>query len=306
MNDLHFEFEIDGKRIPAALTEPVGNKPEWCVVLVPGSGPSDIDGNFAEGGMWPGRTNVLRDLAHQIAEAGAACVRYSRSNMTTTDEIKARAFKRFDHRAKVVAQLCSVARERSGARYIAIAGHSEGSVVGSMVCVLHPEAQVDAYISLSGPAYRFYDLMLHGANRRAVNGVLQLGPMKMSLDLYRKAIEVARDGTPAPEELNSLPFGFHKMDPDSQDYLRGYDGVDNREMVAKIRQPVLIVQGGADESGVWFENGVMLVECRRNSGHPTEQAFFSDLDHFYKRAGNESVDPRVAAAVVNWLRTCLS
>jgi pimeloyl-ACP methyl ester carboxylesterase len=226
--------------------------------------------------------------------------------MTTTDEAKAAAFKRFDHRAKVVAGLCAVASERSGARSIAIAGHSEGSVVGSMVCVLHPEANVTAYISLSGPAYRFYDLMLLGADRRAVNGVMQLGPMKMSLELYRKAVEVARYGTPPPEELNSLPFGFHKMDPDSQEYLRGYDAVDNREMIGKIPTPVLIVQGGADESGVWFENGELLVDCRRASALPTQQAFFSDLDHFYKRPSHESVDPRVATAIVDWLKVCRS
>src|SRR5262249_55445237 len=149
---------------------------------------------------------------------------------------------------------CRVARRHFPQTRIAVAGHSEGSVVGAMTCVRFPDAPVDAYISLSGPAYRFYDLMLRGAERRAVDGVLQLGPMKMPLDLYCKAVDVARRGTPPPEELNALPFGFHKMDPDSQQYLRDYDAVDNSEMVAQIPYPTLIVQGGADMS-VWFENG---------------------------------------------------
>lgn len=304
MKDTHFEFEVDGKRIPAALTVP-SNSPSWCVVLVPGSGPSDIDGNFPEGGMWPGRTNVLRDLATQFGERDVACLRYSRANMTTTDPEKALAFKRFEHRAAVVNELCKIARERSGAASIAIAGHSEGSVVGSMTSVLYPQAKVDAYISLSGPAYRFYDLMLRGAERRAVDGVLQMGPMKMPLALYHKAVMVAREGTAVPEELNELPFGFHKMDPDSQKYLRDYDAVDNREMIAQIGSPVLIVQGGADES-VWFENGELLVKSRRKSLFTTDHVFFSDLDHFYKKTGSESVDPRVATAVVDWLRVCRS
>ena len=306
MTEETFEFEVDGKRIPAALTRPDTLDPQWCVILVPGSGPSDIDGNYPEGGpyMWPGRTNVLRDLATHIAERGAACIRYSRTNMTTTNEEKARAFKRFDHRPNVVSNLCRIARERIPGSRIALAGHSEGSVVASMAC-LHATNKVDAYISLSGPAYRFYDLMLEGANRHSVNGVMQLGPMKMSLDLYRKAVDVARHGTPPPEELNSLPFGFHKMDPDSQEYLRGYDAVDNREMVSRVACPVLIVQGGADES-VWFENGTMLVESRRNSQHPTNRAFFPELDHFYKRKGDTSVDPQVATAIVDWLNVCLN
>jgi pimeloyl-ACP methyl ester carboxylesterase len=305
MKEELFEFEVDGKRIPTALTRPDAGNPQWCVILVPGSGPSDIDGNLPEGGMWPGRTNVLRDLAMQIAERGVTCIRYSRANTTTVDEERARAFKRFDHRAKVVADICRMARERVPGTRIALAGHSEGSVVGSMTCVLHPDAKVDAYISLSGPAYRFYDLMLRGADRRSVNGVMQLGPMKMSLDLYRKAVEVARYGTPPPEELNSLPFGFHKMDPDSQEYLRGYDAVDNSEMVAQVPCPVLIVQGDADES-VWFENGTALADSRRASGFPTSQAFFPELDHFYKGKDETSVDARVASAIVEWLKVCPS
>ena len=40
MNTVQLEFEIDGKRIPAALSAPAGGKADACVVLVPGSGPS--------------------------------------------------------------------------------------------------------------------------------------------------------------------------------------------------------------------------------------------------------------------------
>src|SRR5215471_2525888 len=43
MNETSFEFEVDGKKIPAAITQP-DSEVAWCVVLVPGSGPSDIDG----------------------------------------------------------------------------------------------------------------------------------------------------------------------------------------------------------------------------------------------------------------------
>jgi fermentation-respiration switch protein FrsA (DUF1100 family) len=144
--------------------------------------------------------------------------------------------------------------------------------------------------------------MLLGAERRSVDGVLQLGPMKMSLDLYRKAIEVARDDLPAPPELDALPFGFHKMDPDSRAYLRGYDAVDNSEVMAQISCPVLIVQGGKDQSGVWFENGEMLAEKCRGA----QTAYFPELDHFYKKEGSTEMDPSVARSIVDWLNVCRS
>ncbi len=93
------------------------------------------------------------------------------------------------------------------------------------------------------------------------------------------------------------------MDPDSQQYLRDYDAVDNSEMIAKVNCPVLIVQGGADMS-VWFENGELLAAARRQSPSSTESAFFPDLDHFYKKAGTDVVDERVSASIVDWLTRC--
>jgi alpha-beta hydrolase superfamily lysophospholipase len=305
VNERHLDFEVDGKRIPAAFTAPV-EPPDWCVVLISGSGPADIDGNYAEGGMWPGRTNVLRDMARHLAANGVACFRHGRTNLVTVDSTKAVAFKKFEHRVTVAAQACRIARELAGTgSRIAVAGHSEGSVVGSMLCVRRREVPVDAYISLSGPAYRFYDLMLHGAERRAVDGVMQLGPMRMSLELYRKAIDVARLGTPSNAELDALPFGFHKMDKESQEYLRGYDAVDNCAMIREVKCPTLVVQGGSDQS-VWFENGEALVEARQGSSSPTGKAFFPELDHFYKAAGAAEMDGSVATAIADWLKTCQS
>jgi fermentation-respiration switch protein FrsA (DUF1100 family) len=301
VKEKRIKFEIDGKRIPAALVEPEKEAPKWCVVLIAGSGPADIDGNYPDGGMWPGRTNVLLDFARHFAGRGVACFRYSRADMETVDQQKAIAFKRFDHRVVVAAEACRIARELVPSACLAVAGHSEGSVVGSMLCAMKAEACIGAFISLSGPAYRFYDLMLQGAERRSVGDVMQLGPIKMSLNLYRKAIGVARYGTPVPPELDALPFGFHKMDPDSLEYLRGYDAVDNSEVIARASCPVLIVQGGADES-VWFENGERLFEARRHSSTATSVAFFKELDHFYKPGKNTEMDPAVVASIVDWLR----
>jgi pimeloyl-ACP methyl ester carboxylesterase len=304
MKDTRVDFEIDGKRIPAAFMTGDAAASGWCVVLIAGSGPADLDGNYAEGGMWPGKTDVLLQLSQQFAARGVACFRYSRANLETLDEAKAQAFKRFDHRAVVAQAACRIARELSGAR-IAAAGHSEGSVVGSMLCA-RPNSGVDALISLSGPAYRFYDLMLVGADRRAVNGLLHFGPTPIPVDLYKKSVEVARYGRPAPEELKALPFGFHTMDAVSQEYLRGYDAVDNNEVMARANMPVLVVQGGADGS-VWAENGERLVEARRkHSSALTDYAFFPELDHFYKKPGQYAVDESVANYIADWLKLCRS
>src|SRR5262245_12221900 len=151
MKETRVDFEIDGKRIPAAFMTGDAASAGWCVVLISGSGPADLDGNYAEGGMWPGKTDVLLQLSQQFAARGVACFRFSRANLETLDETRAEVVKKFDRRAVVAHAACRIARELSGAR-IAAAGHSEGSAVGSMLCT-RPDSGVDALISLSGPAY---------------------------------------------------------------------------------------------------------------------------------------------------------
>ena len=87
--------------------------------------------------------------------------------------------------------------------------------------------------------------------------------------------------------------------------MRGYDAVDNSEIMARVNVPVLIVQGGADAS-VWAENGERLVETRKRSTARTDYAFFPELDHFYKKPGQFAVDESVANYISDWLRVCRS
>jgi len=60
------------------------------------------------------------------------------------------------------------------------------------------------------------------------------------------------------------------MDEASKRYLREYDEVDSRQLVAEVPCPVLIVQGGNDTS-VFPDNAEMLWEARKKSPDPTER-----------------------------------
>ena len=92
-----------------------------------------------------------------------------------------------------------------------------------------------------------------------------------------------------------------------------YDSIDPRAEIAKIPCPVLIVQGGQDQSGVRVENGDLLYQARYASRpDATSKAFFPELQHFYKRAepGMNSMesmsldgetDEHVRDAISEWL-----
>ena len=112
-------------------------------------------------------------------------------------------------------------------------------------------------------------------------------------------------------ETRPSPFGAHAMDEALKRYLRDYDEVDSRLLIAEVPCPVLIVQGGTDTS-VYPDNAEMLWEARKKSHAPTGRAYFPELQHFYKVAApgmndmaafglETESDQRVAEAIKSWL-----
>ena len=310
IHEERFTFEAGGRAVQTALTMPKGEAPEWGVVILPGSGPSDVDGNYPDDPMWPGKSHVYADLGRQLAAQGIAVLRFGRGDSVTVDEAKAAGSRRFGERTNVAATAVTTLRERvPGLKKVAVAGHSEGSVVGSLLLTERADLGVRAFVSLSGPGWRFFDLMLRQAKTYAKKGVLEFGPHKIPVGLYELSVRVVRNAEPVPEELKDIAVGFHRMPEDVKQYLRDYDAVDNSALFARVQCPILIVHGGLDGS-VFPDNADKLMEARCASPYPTDRADFPDLDHMYKKTepGNpfakldrQDVDEEVSLRIADWL-----
>lgn len=309
-----FTFDLHGRRIQAALTKPSAGPAKWGIVIIPGSGPNDVDGNYPPDPMWPGRPHTYADLGRQLSGLGHAVLRYGRGDAVVVDDKAYAGHANFAERPLVVAETVRILNEKSpGLQGIAVAGHSEGSAVGSLLVARGLAPEVKAFVSLSGPALRFFDLMLRQVATWAKDGVLEFGGFKVPFALYEKSVLVVRRNEPVPDELRNVPLGFHRMPEDGKQYLRDYDACDNSALIAEVPCPVLIVQGGLDGS-VFPENADRLAEARRSSPARTDKAFFPDLDHFYKRAqagqpfaryDEQDVDERVSRAISDWLAKLL-
>ncbi len=131
-----------------------------------------------------------------------------------------------------------------------------------------------------------------------------------------------RERKPLTDEIKADPtMEFFVKNWDSQSpqaeqprqYMRDYDAIDPCEEIVKVPCPVLIVQGGLDQSGVIADNGERLYQARcAAQPEATGKAFFPDLQHFYKRAKPEmnsfesmmldgETDERVSDAMSAWL-----
>ncbi|MGZ5479883.1 MAG: hypothetical protein ACXWGZ_09835, partial [Candidatus Aminicenantales bacterium] len=198
-------------------------------------------------------------------------------------------------------------------KHVAIAGHSEGGPVSLLLITTDRETKIDAYISLSAPALRMFDLMRQQTAMSVKDGMAFFGPMKYPFAAYEQAMALVRDGRPVPADLMKQlpPMGVWAMDEASRQYLREYDQIDSRKLIAEITCPVLIVQGKEDTS-VYPDNADLLFEARKGNTAPTDIALVPGLQHFYKRVPpgldpmaafglDTESDPAVAAAISTWL-----
>jgi pimeloyl-ACP methyl ester carboxylesterase len=306
----------NGTRIPAVISLTADGHADWGVVIVPGSFLNDIDGNYSprDGNPFSARPHTYKDLARQLARRGCAALRYARAGAEVLDPAAAADHRHFADRTNVVVEALSSLRDSvPGLKRCALAGHSEGGPVAVVLLSSRPDLRVDAYISLSAPALRIFDTMLQQMEPSAKDGVLYVWGMRVSLDDYKRSLDLVRKGLPIPDDLMKRlpPVGVHRMDEASQRYLREYDEVDSKDLIAKVACPVLIVQGGRDTS-VLPVNAQLLFDARKGSAAPTERADFPALQHFYKvwpqgldpmaAFGLETEsDPAVAAAIAAWL-----
>lgn len=309
-------LEFNGIRLPAILTLPQGKAaPKWGLVLVPGSFFNDVDGNYRkeDGNPFDARPHMYSDLAHQLAEEGMAVLRYARAGKTIIDAGRAASSATFAGRIEEIAQACRILKQAvPESRRLALAGHSEGSAVALLTLATRPDIPVDAFISLSGPGQRFFDIMIEQSAPNVNNGILDMMGTEIPFESYKESIRTIREGRPVPEAIRKLfpPFAIQNMPPRALRYLLDYDQVDPTEVIARIDVPALIVQGGRDTS-VCSENATRLMMAAREKSIPASLALFPDLNHFYKLVPQDTpshlnfaleaeTEKKVARAIAEW------
>jgi fermentation-respiration switch protein FrsA (DUF1100 family) len=311
------DLEFSGIRVPAVLTLPPENAaPKLGVVIVPGSFYNDLDGNYRkeDGNPFEARPHMYSDLARQLAEEGLAVLRYARAGKTTIDASQAAASASFTGRTEEVVQAGRVLRHATPeVSRLALAGHSEGSAAVLLTLTTRRNVPADAFISLSGPGQRFFDIMIEQSAPYVKNGMLDMMGTKIPFEIYKESFRYIRKGLPAPEKTRKLfpPFAIQNMPPQALAYLQDYDRLDPAEAVSRIDLPVLVVQGGSDTS-VPAENATRLKTAAEKKSVDVSLAFFPNLNHFYKFVPSDTpshvnftleteTDIKVARAIADWL-----
>lgn len=208
---------------------PDGDAPCPIVLLIAGSGPTDMDGNTIGSDYC---NNSLLYLAQELAKKGIATLRYDKRGIGKSREAGTKEEDlRFEHYIDDAAEWCSLLATDSRFTKIVIAGHSEGSLIGMVAsgkC-----SNVKAYISIAGcgsPAYTIIEEQLGRQSQALLSEAIKINK------------ELCNGNTVdmVPTHLASL---YRKS---VQPYLISWFRYDPAKEIAKLKIPVLILQGDKD------------------------------------------------------------
>ncbi|ABE48433.1 alpha/beta hydrolase [Methylobacillus flagellatus] len=212
--------------LEGTLLVPEASRGMPVVLLVAGSGPTDRNGNQ------PGlHHNALLQLSGALAQYGIASLRYDKRGVGQSMGAAPREEDlRFEQYAADVRDWVKwLARDKRFGK-ITVIGHSEGSLLGMLAA---RQAKVANFISIAGPG-------------RPADQLLQMQLASQPAEIQAMALPVlerlkqGKTVSPVNPALQAL------FRPSVQPYLISWFKYDPAKEIAKLKMPILIVQGTAD------------------------------------------------------------
>lgn len=256
-------FELDG-----LLTMPNGVEDPPVVILVQGSGQSDMDESIGE-------NKPFKDIAHGLAYNGIAVIRYNKryyqypeladDNITVRDEIM-----------EDVSAAAEYAGTVCGSGKIIIAGHSLGGMLAPVMCMEDPD--IDAMISLAGSPRRLEDI-IYDQNEAALKAS-GIAEEELSPQLEALKEELEKISSLSETDTGEY-FGVNAQ------YWRSLNDMDTVKAAESLDIPMLFVQGG-DDFQVYADKDFEI--WREHLGDRENCTFklYEGLDHLFMRSNGRS------------------
>lgn len=306
----------DGLVLQGTLLRPENKKGSTpAVLLLPGSGPTDRDGNQ----LPTVATNLLKEFAETLASNGFATIRFDKRATKAyaaffPKDVKAQndffAWDKFVGDAKGALRFLS-AQKGVDPKRLFIIGHSEGSMIaGQIGHDLNGKSGCPAGLVLMGAPGRplgpvIREQVLASLNRAKMSAEAQ----KPYVSFLDEAITLVSQGKNPPP---NPPLGMAALFPPSAiKLMQSYFTNDPAMIASAFSGPVLIVQGQKDIQVLAKKDTPRLLAAlkARKKGH-VEAFVVPSASHNLKQVNNENVEPGFTGPVaplaiekvVSWLK----
>ncbi|MCF6348647.1 MAG: alpha/beta hydrolase [Flavobacteriaceae bacterium] len=252
------EILIPSKKVTVngTLLSPSTNDKVPLVIIIPGSGINDRDGNQVGG-----KANSLKFLAEGLATYQIATYRYDKSTIAL---LKKEDFKEedvtFDDFIDDAIAVVDYFKDKKQFSKVIFAGHSQGS----LVAMLASKSKADAYISIAGAG-------------RPIDEVLTeqiLAQSSMFKDDLKKTFDLMRSGK-IDENFNPMLISIFRksLQPFWISWMK-YNPLDE---IKKLEIPVLIINGTKD-----IQVSVSDAELLHKANNTSELQIIELMNHIFK------------------------
>ena len=268
LEEVALEIGHGASKLRGRLTLPKGVATPPVVIIVPGSGVSDMNGTTGKAGNTP-----LRDLAYGLARAGVASIRFDKRYFVYPEQAGAEALtvtSEILSDASAAIELAEVDTRVDNDR-IYVLGHSQGGMLAPKLAF--DNQTVRGVISLAGSLRGLEEIILDQSAVSLGGSGLDSAQQQAQLALIQAEVDKIKALTPADAESDALLLG----QPAS--YWVSLNAAKGLPYVQKLDIPFLILQGDAD-----FQISVERDYQSWVEALPANQAYFwvyGGLNHLF-------------------------
>ncbi|MDP2088323.1 MAG: alpha/beta hydrolase [Flavobacteriaceae bacterium] len=259
-----YPINISTTEIYGTLLTPNTIKKIPLIIFIPGSGPTDRNGN---NNMM--KNNSLKFLAEALSKQNIATYRFDKSVLTA---VKKEGFKedniRFEDEVEEVKEMVAHFKKNKSFSKIYLMGHSEGSLVG----ILASKNEVDGLISIAGAGRPIDEIIAEQIGKQAP--FLKEDTTKI-LDELKKGKLV--------EEVN--PYLISLFRKSVQPYLISWIKYHPQQEIHQLNIPVLIINGTKDIQ-VPASDAELLKEAKLDA----DLVIIKDMNHIFKKIEGDIVE----------------
>jgi pimeloyl-ACP methyl ester carboxylesterase len=239
------------------------------MLIIPGSGPTDRDGNNPLGV----KASTYRLLAEGLANRGIGTVRIDKRGMfaSTAAVADGNAVTIDDYVADVGAWIAAI-RKDAGMPCVWVLGHSEGGLVALAAAQKLPD--ICGLILVSAAGRPLGDVLRSQLRANPANGPILLQAMA-AIDALEAGKRVDVSGM--------HPALMPLFAPQVQGFLINVFSYDPAKLIASVAKPVLIVQGRRD-----MQVGVEDAERLKESAPQAELVLLPDVNHVLKAVASDN------------------